>query len=45
MQIAAMRSEVAKRYPSLAWRNRVAKMSDNQVFVIYTRLKSKGEIK
>lgn len=38
MSIEQMRAAISKSYPSAAWRDKVARMSDNQVLAVYTRL-------
>ena len=35
MKVEQMRSEIAKIYESVKWRNRVKKMPDNQVIAVY----------
>jgi hypothetical protein len=41
----SMRDELRKTYDSYNWRDKVDKMSDAQVFAIYTRFKASGKIK
>lgn len=43
--LAQMRSEVLAAYPGEKWRARVSKMSDSQIFTLYTKFKALGRIK
>lgn len=38
LSMQMMRKYVREAYPSAKWRARVDKMSDNQVFAVYSRL-------
>ena len=44
MTAAQMRERLSKQYASEKWRNKVAKMSDSQVFAVYTRLSLSGKL-
>ncbi len=37
MTIEQMRAEVARLYPWLGWKSKVANMSDKQILAIYSR--------
>lgn len=39
-----MRNEVLLVYPGLRWKQRVMKMSENQIVAIYMRFKREGKI-
>lgn len=39
-----IREQVKQAYPGKAWHAKVGKMTDNQVFAIYSRLKRQGKI-
>lgn len=45
ISVQAMREALLKRYPSGYWKQRVLKMTDNQVMAIYERMIKTGEIK
>lgn len=45
MSIAQMRIELIKAYPGPKWEQKVKKMSDAQVVVIFNRLRLQGIIK
>lgn len=44
MNTEQMRQALLKAYSGRRWEDRVKKMSDGQVFVVYTRLKNTGKI-
>lgn len=44
MTTEQMRDLLSKYYPSQKWRDKVSKMSDGQVWSIYTRLSLSGKI-
>lgn len=35
MSVADMRAAIAKVYPGISWKNKVARMADQQVMAIY----------
>lgn len=43
-QVEQMKTELLKRYPSRKWKDKVLKMSDNQIIAIFFRMKQKGEL-
>ena len=45
MNSVQMRDYVSKAYPGVAWKNKVSRMSDNQVLAVYTRLLHSGKLK
>jgi len=45
MTTAQQRELVAQAYPAIAWTQKVAKMSDQQVTAIFFSLKKQGRIK
>lgn len=42
LSIEQMRAFIADQYPSNRWKERVAKMSDGQVYAIYIRINLEG---
>lgn len=42
---AQMRSALLDAYPGEGWRNKVKRMSESQIFVLYTKFKLSGRIK
>lgn len=44
MSVEQMKAELVRAYPGARWANRVKTMPEQQVFVIYTRLKKAGRI-
>lgn len=44
MKIWEMRKVVSGAYPSQKWRDRVNKMSDSQIFTLYTKFKLQGRV-
>ena len=45
MSVGIMRSEIEKVYPGPKWREKVKRMSDNQVIAVYSRFRQSGKIK
>lgn len=44
MKTDEMRQRLAKVYQSQKWRDRVARMSQSQVFAVYTKFKLEGKV-
>lgn len=45
MEVSQMRAKIIKVYPGERWRNKVSKMSDDQVIAIYHRFLYSGKFK
>ena len=43
MLVREMREAISKVYNGAMWRNKVARMSDNQVIAVYHNFQSKGK--
>jgi hypothetical protein len=43
MTVERMRENLAKYYPALHWKMKVAKMPENQIIAIYTKFKLDGK--
>lgn len=44
MNIEEMRKEISRVYDGIAWKNRVNRMSDNQVCAVYHRMSTTGKL-